>query len=359
MPGSLALFLGAGVSRPLGFPLSAEILPLILRRLEEGTLLVSHGDGNQGAELRRLLSALLPALFQRGMEPPVITDLLSLVDQLLLDGHALSTELGPAALDRLRTLLDRAIAEVLAAPPAGGKRGRALLDRLVDWLLARGAPTALITTNYDLAVESRLYRRFDAGEIARQVDLGLSWRPGDGGPPVARPARPSLGFYKLHGSLDWLRCGLCGHVTIDLDRAPAGATAADRALRGAACTCGYRPLRHIFVAPSMVREVRDPNLLAVWHGALEALRTAEEWIVIGYSLPAEDVPVRSLLLRASRSRPQPPRVRVVENEPGRELENRYRLLFPEASFEPGGVEAFVASLDRGGKGPPGPRKKLQ
>lgn len=341
---SLALFLGAGVSRPLGFPLSAEILPLILRRLEEGTLLVSHGDGRQGPELRRLLSSFLPALFDEGIEAPLITDLLSLVDQLLLDGHALSRELGPAALDELRTLLDRAIAEVLAEPAESPREGPGLLDRLVDWLLARDAPTALITTNYDLAVESRLFRRLDAGEVGRQVDFGTSWRSNHGGSLNPRPADPRLRYYKLHGSLDWQRCGLCGHLTIDLDRGPAGAPAGGSAPRGAPCSCGYRPLRHIFVAPSMVRELRDPNLLAVWHGALEALRTAEEWIVIGYSLPPEDVPVRSLLLRASRSRPAPPRVRVVENSPGKELENRYRLMFPDASFEAGGVEGFVESL---------------
>jgi hypothetical protein len=348
-PRSLALFLGAGVSRPLGFPLSAEILPLILRRLDEGTLLASAGDGRQGTELRRLLSSFLPALFEEGIEPPLITDLLSLVDQLLVDGHALSRELGAAALDQLRTLLDRAIAEVLAEPREGRQEGRGLLDRMVDWLLARGAPTALITTNYDLAVESRLFGRLDAGEVARAVDFGMSWRPAHGGALNPRPAEPRLRYYKLHGSLDWLRCGLCGHVTVDLGRGPAG-EGAGGAGRGVACACGYRPLRHIFVAPSMVREMRDPNLLAVWHGALEALRTAEEWIVVGYSLPPEDVPVRSLLLRAARSRPAPPRVRVIENTSDNGLENRYRLMFPEASFEPGGVEGFVESI--------GPRRPI-
>jgi hypothetical protein len=111
----------------------------------------------------------------------------------------------------------------------------------------------------------------------------------------------------------------------------------------------------------MVRELRDPNLLAVWHGALEALRTAEEWVVIGYSLPPEDVSVRSLLLRAWRSRATPPRLRVIEGTPGRALQSRYRLLFPGLSFEGGGVEAFVQSLTAAKKGSAGrkkPRKRL-
>jgi hypothetical protein len=340
----LALFLGAGVSRPLGFPLSAEILPLMLRRLEAGTLFARDQPKDHGPELKRLLSQLLPALFEPGVDPPLITDLLSLVDQLLLDGHALGSELGPLSLDRLRTLLDSALVEVLAEPLAEKHGGEELLDRLSGWIVEQAERLSLITTNYDLSIESRLYRRLPAHQVAREIDFGLSWRSVNGEGLWPRPVRPRLGFFKLHGSLDWLRCPQCGHVTIDLQRGPSRARDAGRSARRGACACGYRPLRHIFVAPSMVRELRDPNLLAVWHGALEALRTAEEWVVIGYSLPPEDVSVRSLLLRAWRSRERAPRLRVIEGLPDRALQSRYRLLFPGLSFEGGGVEGFVQSL---------------
>jgi hypothetical protein len=343
-PCRLALFLGAGVSRPVGFPLSAEILPLMLRRLDGGTLLTRDQPNDQGPELKRLLSQLLPALFEPGVDPPLITDLLSLVDQLLLDGHALGSELGPQSLDRLRALLDSALVEVLAEPPGEKHGAEELLNRLSGWIIDQAERLAVITTNYDLTIESRIYRRIPAHHVAREIDFGLSWRSANGKGPWPRPVKPRLGFFKLHGSLDWLRCAQCGHVTIDLQRGPSRAFEAGRGGRGGACVCGYRPLRHIFVAPSMVRELRDPNLLAVWHGALEALRTADEWVVIGYSLPPEDVSVRSLLLRAWRSRARPPRLRVIESSPDRELQSRYRLLFPGLSFEGGGVEGFVQSL---------------
>ncbi len=357
------LFLGAGASRPFGFPMTAEILPEILRRLRERALFREARRGRMrepGAsahdELHDLLSRFVPTLFAAEVEPPLITDLLSLVDHLLSAGNAPQPDLDLAALDRLRALLERAIAEVLAEPTVldRASENEALLGRFVDWIHARAqegeCPLSIITTNYDVVIEKRLYARLDVQEIPDLIDFGLSWRvvdsPSDDA--QARPASPLLGLFKLHGSLDWLRCPLCEHIYIDpartIFRGEGGREGERAARRMARCVCGYRPLRHIIVAPSMVRDVRNPNLLTIWHGALEALRTADEWIVIGYSMPPEDVAIRAMLLRAHRGRARPPRVRVVERGQNEEVENRYRLLFPDLEFEGGGVEGFVASL---------------
>jgi len=232
----------------------------------------------------------------------------------------------------------------------------AVLLRFVDWMhdRARGGQgrLSIITTNYDVVIEKRLYARLNALEIPGLIDFGLSWRAVDSPDEAAtqpRPSSPWLGLYKLHGSLDWLRCPLCDHIYIDpartIFRGDGGRQLSDPSpSRTATCVCGYRPLRHIIVAPSMVRDVRNPNLLTIWHSALEALRTADEWIVIGYSMPPEDVAIRAMLLRAHRGRRRPPRVRLVELGQNEEVENRYRLLFPDLEFEGGGVEGFVASL---------------
>jgi NAD-dependent SIR2 family protein deacetylase len=358
------LFLGAGASRPFGFPMTAEILPEILRRLK-GRALFRHARAGRSREagasthdeLQHLLSRFLPALFEGEVEPPLITDLLSLVDHLLGAGNAPQPDLDLAGLDRLRALLERAIAEVLAEPTVPGRadENENVLLRFVDWMhdRARGGAGRLgiITTNYDVVIEKRLYARLDALEIPGLIDFGLSWRAVDSpdAPTQPRPSSPWLGLYKLHGSLDWLRCPLCEHIYIDpartIFRGDGGRAVSDASpWRAASCVCGYRPLRHIIVAPSMVRDVRNPNLLTIWHSALEALRTADEWIVIGYSMPPEDVAIRGMLLRAYRGRRSPPRVRLVELAQREEVENRYRLLFPDLEFEGGGVEGFIASL---------------
>jgi hypothetical protein len=359
------LFLGAGASRPFGFPMTAEILPEILRRLGERTLFRRVRGGRAGGagasthdELHHLLSRFMPTLFESEITRPLITDLLSLVDHLLTAGNAPQPDLDVADLDRLRALLERAIAEVLAEPTLRERAdaNEGLLCRFVDWIHDRAregrCPLSIITTNYDVVIEKRLYERLNAREIPELIDFGLSWRTVDspaGTPTQSRPSSPWLGFYKLHGSLDWLRCPLCDHIYIDpartIFRGEGERERPERAARRmGACVCGYRPLRHIIVAPSMVRDVRNPNLLTIWHSALEALRTADEWTVIGYSMPPEDVAIRAMLLRAHRGRPHPPRVRLVERGANDEVENRYRLYFPDLEFESRGVEGFVGSL---------------
>ena len=89
------------------------------------------------------------------------------------------------------------------------------------------------------------------------------------------------------------------------------------------------------------------NLLAIWQSALEALRTADELIIVGYSLPTEDIAIRSMFLRACR-RPELT-IRVIQKRADQDAEKRYRFLFPKSvfshcRFEVGGLEDFIAQL---------------
>jgi hypothetical protein len=226
------------------------------------------------------------------------------------------------------------------------------MRRFASWIRQRvraGERIAVVSTNYDFALEKLLLAGLEPGKLPEKVDFGVSWRGTDGRRVRLHPRPPEadLAIYKLHGSLHWLRCPLCDHVYIDPLRPlfRLGKHAGRQRGQSGACVCGYQPLSQIIVTPSMVRDVRDPNLLAIWQSALEFLRTAERWTIIGYSMPPEDVAIQSLLLRAYHGRAAPPAIHVVGGQRDAETEGRYRVLFRSLTFDAAGVEGFVAGLD--------------
>jgi hypothetical protein len=154
----------------------------------------------------------------------------------------------------------------------------ATLDRLTAWMRELGSEIALVTTNYDIGLEWEIYRHdSNRRKVYRTIDLGCDWRHIRSGREQTRPSTDHrLRIYKLHGSLDQLRCVNCGYIYFN----PWGSRA--HPIPGRNWTGGTpvtvatisRLVLNI-VAPSLVREIRDPNLLNVWRSALEWLRTAE------------------------------------------------------------------------------------
>lgn len=93
------LFLGAGASKAFGYPTTQEILPKILTSCKKKKLF-SSWSGNTALYhflLQKLLVTLSPGLdeFFEGPDAaapeklPVVTDLLSLLDHFIANGHDL------------------------------------------------------------------------------------------------------------------------------------------------------------------------------------------------------------------------------------------------------------------------------
>lgn len=205
---------------------------------------------------------------------------------------------------------------------------------------------SIVSTNYDIAVEYEVYRRLRAQGISveQRVDFGFSWREvDDPGPIQHRPAQPALSVLKLHGACNWLKCELCGYIYVNTWGAIYRLAYQEEPSAENTCHCGHSILRAVAVAPSLVRDIREQALLAVWTAALEALRTADEWILIGYSLPPEDIAIRSLLIRAYNARDTKPRVRVFQGPDSDDEEARYQLFFEPCEYSRGGLQGFIDS----------------
>jgi len=384
------IFLGAGASKAVGLPLTKDILVEIVEKLESRS---KRGKGLfRGSDrfkpeveedaLRQGLQTLYPGIELKASREdlkkslPMITDVLSFLDYSILYEQPAALKFRADNLLRLRRLLERGICEVLGlrfydsgnsldgrddagellaemgrspeqlAVPKDSER--AMLQDFVGWIAEQhnhGTQITVITTNYDTAVETGIYREMGYEKVRDQIDFGLDWRlpdtngPGTGGVIVTRPVKPEYAIYKLHGSLNWLRCDLCGQVYIHPRSDIAYLSFYPKQLENNTCHCGYYPLRHLIVAPSMVRDVRDTHLLSTWKSATEALRTADEWIIIGYSLPPEDLAIRSMLVRAYRARGSQPSVTVVQQSNSVKL--RYGALFPNYTYREDGLRAFI------------------
>lgn len=387
------VFLGAGASKALDLPLTNEIIPMVLTRMRNKTLF----DGNLTAieQLNRCFPAVLPGLneIMTGASDeellrkpiPALTDILSSIDFLVRSTNAPIPKFGLEDLSRGRKLLERAMFELLVRIeksaelrmrdmpdrvrsewdttvnlnllPQRPPEFESELQRIVDWILglASNKRVTLISTNYDIEVEQEIYKRLGYHRVFSEVDFGTSVREPVHGTIYPRPTGAHIGVYKLHGSLNWLRCDLCDTIYLN----PVGPIAYLHFLSGDStqnllpekigateCHCGNAPLRAVIVSPSFVRDVRDPILLEIWRNALDALRRASQWIIVGYSLPPEDVAIRSMFLRTYSGRDslqQRLDVVVVQKEGKEPVNTRYALLLPNHTYRTGGLSHFLKS----------------
>lgn len=386
MKKNIAVFMGAGASKPFGHLLTSEILPQIKKEIPTGELFEDEDEwittkevsDERRKDLEMMLEALLPGFNakniklpdgtrQAEIKLPLVTDVLSIIDHSLmvsnvpfslksLHGAATQRAKNVENLMKFRALLEQAIFDVLVwtYETSGAGDQSANLKAFTEWIEnqaeAKGQSLGIISTNYDIAVEKKLFNRYRKG-LPQKFDFGFSWRDAQKDQIYLRPEEPLLRFYKLHGSLNWLRCDLCEQVYINTHGSIAHHAFREDVDENNTCYCGHAPLRSVIVAPSLVRDVRDTNLLATWKNALQLLRTADEWVIIGYSFPPEDIAIRSLFLRAYQGhwkfsnqtwKRKDLKITVVQRGFDADIFHRYRIFFPECDYRTDGLEGFLS-----------------
>ncbi len=198
----------------------------------------------------------------------------------------------------------------------------------------------IITSNYDYSVEWNLLDWGEGWDVDKIIDYGFSWRE----PILAsgkihnRPMNPKYKIYKLHGSSDWLKCERCGYIYINPTMAMYQLAFVNYKNDANMCHCGYWPLKPVLVTPSFARFVIDTNLHEIWKTSLEQLRTAHEWMIIGYSLPPEDLNI--IFLRADHGRENKPVISVIQKN--NDTKKRFDNFFGQGNyhFHKDGLEQF-------------------
>jgi NAD-dependent SIR2 family protein deacetylase len=284
---------------------------------------------------------------------------LSLTDYLIEIGAVPSPKYRLDDVVQCRQLLHRAICEVLykkSEDLSEMERTNETLRLFLDLLQeeVENKELSIITTNYDTLIELLLLKRVyernsrrgnpindrDIYNLLNCIDFGTNFRDPFANKVVAQPQNPIFRFFKLHGSFTWLKCDLCEHIFINPYGDIVFQAYRDEIDEYNTCHCNdHLQLRTLIVAPSLVRDVKDPNLLHIWKNTLEALRNADEWTIIGYSMPGEDLMIKTLFIRALNGAPKKPKIKVVQLDDS--FRSNYLSLFGKHQFITGGVDAFL------------------
>ena len=348
-----AFFIGAGASKQDRFPLTSElkhgIAWAILQDRSRFELLDAHLQylyNVQDIELEES-ARIWDGLRQRANDRPQtghsqvpdVTDLLSTLDWMIREQSSFGPSLhtgdssehsSAGELAGVRDLVVQALCYCL-----GTYDDLNVASTTRDFIQLVRPGDSLITTNWDLLLDAARDTRFGS----EPKDYGTTGNVVlDGGTDPRGEGRPTL--LKLHGSLSWRYCQRCQRLVID----PLHHVAGERQERATClCTCRFSEL---IVTPGFVREYRNVHLLNIWHEALLTLARAAQWVFVGYSLPADDVGIRALLLKARCMRHdvggEAPQVTIVTG-PDRRAETlaRYRGILPQAELDPDDFGSFV------------------
>lgn len=355
---STVFFLGAGASADAGVPLTNRLLARVYDRIR-------CRPGR--AKLVRFIEGL-GFLAGRSTRPPIV-DAISMLDSCIRAEQPLGRRFTIEELRAVRRTLVIELSEVIENTDRGaalrvpedawdqpGAKGRrvpryyqrfarvirpAELGSTQQFRYDLPGGDTVITTNYDINMDVALYEQVYWEEAGGQpgfatisdVFLGSTFRdPYEDIDAFSNP-RAVAKLFKLHGSLNWLYCPHCSRIYV----AAFGSSVRLLTRRGKnrdwerTCHCGYFGLEPVVIAPSAYQEIANAHLQSIWHRSYFALESAAVWVFAGYSLPSEDVAVRSLLHRAfetQRYQGRRPEIHVVGIPDGfADLRRRYLGLF--------------------------------
>lgn len=344
--GKTVYVLGAGFSKPAGFPLQREIYPEVVSQafLASRSVLSSHPyltfDVSQDVFLFLTAARFVNARNGKLCSELSLEDLFTLLDRVIQDrgtycgynwatrrtsDHRKSGQPFRPSLIEVRDSLVRSILAILHGCSDKHSKKRKSLFRqfaayLIQWRLnttQQGDPFSVISLNWDSLLEDSIYRVLsDTGGIvlnraAADVDYCVYTYPLVGSPHMPSTKQKAAGIYnlkilKLHGSANWLRCPNSNVVYTGLGSSESSQALYVKARRSPFVTRypdGKAPppdLEPYIITPSFTKVFDLPQIQATWHNAYVELREATKIVFIGYSLPDADHQVRTLLRRAIR-----------------------------------------------------------
>lgn len=340
---------GAGFSLNAGLPLANEFSTELVNI--NGLKL----DGPSNI-LAQFLRGFISDIFGHGSrtkasEWPTLEDVFTFVDISANSGHHLGKTWSASDLRVVRrALIVRSMRmltrsyNIRAKAPSNSFK---LLNRFIRSVDIENS--SFLSMNWDTVLE----RRFLTLRGLDNFDYGCSAFPAKferrkGGNLVEEPASgDSVRIVKPHGSFNWVYCDICRRtfwvkphqvlkVANQLFRRNDWQVVTKRIGRRlpyipsySNCPrCDANGLGTRLATFSYKKALEFPMYTASWRTAELALAEAENWVFIGYSLPAADYEFKLMLKRVQLSRAKPPKVIVIAK--GGDTFENYKRLFGSA-----------------------------
>jgi hypothetical protein len=324
--GKSVFIVGAGFSHYAGMPLQHDFTDALL----SGRGSASGNSGKIVQHVRRFVNRVFDHKTSADAKYfPELEDIFTCIDLSANTGHNLGS--GFSASD-LRTIRRGLIYRIITMLRERYREARNRKD--TNWqtlvkFFQRLNPAAVgfVATNWDTVVEDMLteahgIRHFGYGCNAICGSLRTAHKEIKETAVVGR----KVPIIKMHGSVNWLYCDNCRRLfwmqpdetykvagqllsAEDWKRIdPASHHSNDRWHCG---RCGADSLGTRFATFSYRKALDFPMFQKSWFSAERLLRTAKNWIFIGYSLPAADFEFKYLLKRVQLSRRDPPDFAVI------------------------------------------------
>jgi hypothetical protein len=349
------VFLGAGATKSENGPLTNEILPGLWTA--RASLQAQDPTGKVDALVDFLEKEFHVTSATKKEGYPGLPLLLSLLDTALDRRETFHAPWDLDAIAKLREAIEFGIYDMLEVVLEKAPTNSHFM------IFSKLFPTAedqpcVISTNYDLIADSAM---MFLGNTRKAAGGLPNYHCGIANILHLRPEQRFGTLLKLHGSLNWLLCKTCLRLELGESDSKLYGTilqkVGGRDLKstflpdGAPCTVCQSKMRPLLVAPSHLKDYRNPHLSQVWYEAQRVLRQAQRVVFVGYSMPEDDVEVVYLVKRSLAHITNPKQITVIEyceddvtvKAEDHPVGRRYQALFGDIDWTAGGLQQWLAA----------------
>jgi len=332
-------FIGAGATKAVSSraPLNNEILDAIYNDTFEESMEKSKNE----------IIKFIDRVFHRNKtERPLLEDVLSFIDFNIRRKSTTLRLYNYDDLIKIKNDIVGLIGDIL-------KRKLSTLDSDAtnEFIRKIGTKDTIISTNYDIIIDNALL------SVLKNVNYGVRVRKNifplitlsDGerraGNYIMHEVNVgNIKLLKLHGSLNWLFCPRCNEIDVTIGTKGAAEYLGQNykfVCSNSNCTAEYEPL---IVTPTKYKIYENRILSDIWDIAKKSLKSADEIIFIGYSLPEADTEIKCLLLNALNEAKKKAKITFVDVQGGSDDIINYKRLFGAVKHIKDGFIVYVESL---------------